>query len=418
MENWSSSRIGSHLKRTETRDPRNRPDAQFTYVDVSSVSNKVFKITDAKNIKGAAAPSRARKVIRRGDVIYATVRPTLKRVAYVSDQYDDQICSTGYCVLRSDKSLHNRFLYFWLLTDEVTKRVEGIQRGASYPAIRDSDVKNLEISLTPLPEQRRIAAVLLLVQRAIEQQERLIALTTELKKALMHKLFTEGTRGEPQKQTEIGPVPKSWEILPLGEAIDLTQYGLSVRADGSGAYPMLRMTNQVAGKIVTNELKYVDLSDDDFAKFCVRPGNVLFNRTNSFDLVGRTAIFDLDGDYVFASYLIRIRTNDKKLNPFFLNHYFNWHKTQIRLKSIATRAVSQSNISATRLKGFKIPVPCLKDQTVIVANLDLLDVKQGHHQKIRASLQDLFRTLLHQLMTAEIRVNDLDLEELGLDSER
>ena len=67
------------------------------------------------------------------------------------------------------------------------------------------------------PEQRKIAAVLGLVQRAIEQQERLIALTTELKKALLHKLFTEGLRGEPQKQTEIGPVPESWEMVRLGE---------------------------------------------------------------------------------------------------------------------------------------------------------------------------------------------------------
>jgi type I restriction enzyme S subunit len=73
----------------------------------------------------------------------------------------------------------------------------------------------------PLEEQRQIAAVLSGVQRAIERQERLIALTAELKKALMHKLFTEGTRGEPQKQTEIGPVPESWTILPVGDLSDL-----------------------------------------------------------------------------------------------------------------------------------------------------------------------------------------------------
>ncbi len=76
-----------------------------------------------------------------------------------------------------------------------------------------------EVPVPPLAEQRKIAAVLGLVQRAIEQQERLIALTTELKKALLHKLFTEGLRGEPQKQTEIGPVPESWEIVALGDSV-------------------------------------------------------------------------------------------------------------------------------------------------------------------------------------------------------
>ena len=72
------------------------------------------------------------------------------------------------------------------------------------------------IPLPPLDEQRKIAGVLGVVQRAMEQQERLIALTTELKKALLHQLFTQGLRGEPQKQTEIGPVPESWEVVPLG----------------------------------------------------------------------------------------------------------------------------------------------------------------------------------------------------------
>jgi len=175
---------------------------------------------------------------------------------------------------------------------------------------------------------------------------------------------------------------------------------------------MLRMTNQVDGKIVSADLKYVNLGDDDLAKFRVIPGDILFNRTNSFDLVGRTAIFDLDGDYVFASYLIRLRMNRERLNPFFLNHYFNCDTTQVRLKSIATRAVSQSNISATRLKGFEVPVPLLNEQTEIVKNCDLLDVKRSHHQQLRDSLDSLFRTLLHQLMTAEIRVNDIDLSEL------
>jgi len=177
------------------------------------VNNKLFKIVDASTLKGADAPSRARKAIRRGDVIYATVRPTLKRVAYVSEQYHEQVCSTGYCVLRTDETLDSRFLYFWLLTDDISKQVEGMQRGASYPAIRDSDVKKLPILIPPLSEQRCIAAVLSLLQQAIEEQERLIELTTELKKALMHKLFTEGTRGEPQKQTEIGHIPESWEVI-------------------------------------------------------------------------------------------------------------------------------------------------------------------------------------------------------------
>ncbi len=411
-ETWPTAQIGSCLTKTELRDPRDKPKAEFVYVDVSSVDNSLFKIKSPSVLKGTEAPSRARKVIRAGDVIYATVRPTLKRVAFISPDFDNQICSTGFCVLRTNGAIDSRFLYSWLLTDLITKRVEGTQRGASYPAIRDSDVKKLPVSIPPLPEQRRIAGVLAAVQQAVEQQQRLIALTAELKKSLMRKLFTQGIRGESQKETEIGPIPKSWQMISFGDVLKIAQYGLSVRAGDVGRYPMLRMTNQVDGKIVPGGLKFVDLVENDLRKFRVLPGDVLFNRTNSFDLVGRTAIFDLDGDYVFASYLIRLRMDIERMSPYFLNHLFNWESTQARLKSIATRAVSQSNISATRLKGFCVPLPPADEQAEIIRVIDIVDAKRERHKQFFASLQALFRTLLHQLMTAQIRVDQLDLSEL------
>lgn len=172
------------------------------------------------------------------------------------------------------------------------------------------------------------------------------------------------------------------------------------------------MTNQHQGRISSDNLQYVELTRDQFEKFRVERGDILFNRTNSLDLVGRTAIFDLEKDFVFASYLIRLRTDAERLRPFFLNHYFNWEETQMRLKSIATRAVSQSNISATRLRGFLVPVPKPEEQDEIVEKVDCLDKKLSVHARKHVALTALFRTLLHQLMTAKIRVDDLVLPEL------
>ena len=110
-------------------------------------------------------------------------------------------------------------------------------------------LRKFQIPLPPLAEQRKIAAVLSAVQRAIERQERLIALTAELKKALMHKLFTEGTRGEPLKQTEIGPVPESWEVEPLGECIVNAPIRLASKGGDRGDVQFFSMTNQVDGRI-------------------------------------------------------------------------------------------------------------------------------------------------------------------------
>jgi type I restriction enzyme S subunit len=290
--------------------------------------------------------------------------------------------------------------------------------GVSVPTLDRNVFRDLPVTIPPLPDQRKIAGVLGLVERAMEQQERLLAVTAELKKTLLHQLFTAGLRGEPQKQTDIGPLPQSWEVKPLGDYLTEAQYGLSVKGAETGRYAVLRMTNQQQGCISAEKLQYVELTPQEFEKFRVARQDILFNRTNSLELVGRTAIFKLDGDFVFASYLIRLRTDADRLRPHFLNHYFNSEETQVRLKSIATRAVSQSNISATRLRGFPIPVPSPREQDEIVAKIDCLNRKLLLHRRKHVALTALFRTLLHELMTARIRVHNLDLPELETVLER
>ena len=317
-----------------------------------------------------------------------------RRLKYVDFPF--VLGADGTKVLAPKKDLYDpKFYYFALMELKLPSR--GYNRHFKM-------LKERSLPLPPLPEQKKIAHVLSTVQRAIEAQERIIQTTTELKKALMNKLFTEGLRNEPQKQTEVGPVPESWEVVPLGNLLSITQYGMSVKANSEGSYPILRMTNQVNGRIVASNLKYVEIDNPNFKKFKVERGDILFNRTNSLELVGRTAIHDIDGDYVFASYLIRLRTDESKLDPFFLNLDLNRDETQVRLKSIATRAVSQSNISATRLKGFPVPLPKLTDQAEVVECASAFDAKINLNQTKLVAFQDLFRTLLHELMTAKLRV--------------
>jgi len=417
VDTWPSAKIGRHLQKTETRDPRKKPHDEFIYVDVSSVDNRLFRITNASTMKGADAPSRARKVIRKGDVIYATVRPTLKRVAHVPQEYDEQICSTGYCILRTNEALYSKFLYFWLLTDEITKQVEGIQRGASYPAIRDSDVKKIAIPLPPLTEQRRIAAVLSLLQRAIEQQERLIGLTTELKKALMHKLFAEGTRGEPQKQTEIGPIPKSWGTKKIKEVSKLIvdcphstpkflSQGISVIKNLNIREGLLLLTPEffVSEEEYESRIKRAKLKERD----------VIFSREAP---IGEACTVPKGLKACLGQRLMQIRVDEKAYNPRFLVYTFYSDETKKRLL-LSAKGVTAKHINVADVKNFAIPMPTLEEQNEVVKTLSVLDRKNIGHQAQLKRFRELFRTFLHQLMTAEIRVNDLDLEELGLDSEK
>ena len=190
-ETWSAATIGGVTVKAKQRDPRKTPANEFQYVDVSSVSNESFKITGATLTVGIEAPSRARQELNTDDVLFATVRPTLKRTAVVPKELDGEIASTGYCVLRSNQSMiHPRFLYSFLLTDHFNARMAGLERGANYPAVRDSDVKNSWLPLPPLPEQKKIAHILSTVQQAIEVSESKKATLQALFRTLLHELMT------------------------------------------------------------------------------------------------------------------------------------------------------------------------------------------------------------------------------------
>ncbi|MCO5763039.1 MAG: restriction endonuclease subunit S [Chromatiaceae bacterium] len=367
--------------------------------------------TGEKFVSEEAVKRTATKIVPKDSIIFAT-RVGVGKVGI--NRIDLAINQDLAGVLIDNEHYDIKFLAYQLGIDSIQQYVAMNKRGATIKGITRECLEQIRLNLPPLPEQKKIAHILSTVQRAIEAQERIIQTTTELKKALMHKLFTEGLRNEPQKQTEIGPVPESWEVVELGELLSTAQYGMSVKGNPEGNYPILRMTNQVNGRIVASNLQFVEIKDSEFQKFKVERGDILFNRTNSLDLVGRTAIHDIDGDFVFASYLIRLRTDEKRLNPFFLSLDFNRDETQVRLKSIATRAVSQSNISATRLKGFPIPLPSVSDQAEIVKAGAGFDSKIALHQSKLAALQDLFRTLLNELMTAKTRVHALNVP--GLDA--
>jgi type I restriction enzyme S subunit len=218
---------------------------------------------------------------------------------------------------------------------------------------------------------------------------------------------------QPQMDTELGALPNSWRVRPLGDLIDEAQYGISVKGADEGSCPILRMTNQVNGRISPQKLQYANVSAHDVEKFCVKRGDILFNRTNSFELVGRTAIFDLEGEFVFASYLIRVRTKPTELDPFFLNLCLNSSETQRRLKSIASRAVSQSNISATRLKGFPVPVPPLSEQRKIAAVLGLVQRAIEQQEGLIALTTELKRALLHKLFSEGLRGEAQKQTEIG-----
>ena len=273
-------------------------------------------------------------------------------------------------------------------------------------------LKEKEIPTPPLHEQRSIAHALRRVDDATSIQDEQIRTLTDLKRATMRTLFTRGLRGEAQKETETGPVPESWETTAIDDVAVTTQYGLSVRGRTSGTYPILRMNCQEDGKVHYRDLQFVDLDSESYGRFRVKPGDLLFNRTNSIDLVGRMAIVEDDRPAVFASYLVRLVIDANRCLPEFLNYFMNWPRTQEEIKGLASRAVGQANINATKLRTILFPLPAIDEQRNIVTVLDAIDRKIDLHGRKRAVLKELFKALLHKLMTGEVRVGTLSLAGL------
>ena len=190
-ESWEVSSLGVLCKRTGTVDPRREGDRIIEYVDVSAVSREFLSIEGTTRWTLREAPGRARKRILEGDVIFATVRPTLLRAAYVPAALNDQVCSTAFCVLRrNSERVIDKFLYYLVQRAQFILQLAGIEHGASYPAVTDRIVKEQLVPVPSLEDQRQIVAILDAIDRKIDLHRKKRAVLDDLFKALLHKLMT------------------------------------------------------------------------------------------------------------------------------------------------------------------------------------------------------------------------------------
>ena len=150
--------LGGHMPSGREVLPKTTPDRSFTYLDIASIDNSQFRLVSPKVLLGKNAPSRARQKARSGNVLFSTVRTYLKNIAMVPPEFDGEVASTGFCVLNPADEIDHKFIFYFVLNDEFISKLNPLQRGTSYPAVRDGDVMSQAVMLPPLPEQRRIVA--------------------------------------------------------------------------------------------------------------------------------------------------------------------------------------------------------------------------------------------------------------------
>lgn len=303
----------------------------------------------------------------------------------------------GTKVLLPNKKLYDpRFYYFALLALEIPSR--GYNRHFMILSERS-------LPLPPLPEQKKIAHILSTVQRAIEAQEQIIQTTTELKKALMHKLFTEGLRNEPQKQTEIGPVPESWEVVELGSLAKVGNGSTPKRANEAywegGAIPWLNST-KIHDRFITEADQFVT---QQAVKEChlprVAPNSLLIAITGQGKTLGNSAITRIET--CINQHLAYAQFHTARIVPDFVLWFMQTRYDYLR--AIAHGGGSTKGaLTCGFLKTLPIPVPSRAEQEEIAFAFQTLEDKQVLAVRKQAALQDLLRTLLHELMTAKTRV--------------
>jgi type I restriction enzyme S subunit len=199
-------------------------------------------------------------------------------------------------------------------------------------------------------------------------------------------------------------------VVPVSSVVDAFQYGLSVPMEQKGKLPILRMGNIQSGEIVLGDLKYVSLPEKIISPYRLKRGDVLFNRTNSQEWVGKIGIYRHDTPAVFASYLIRLFPEPAKVDSYYLGQVLGSYSVQCRIKRYATPGVQQVNINATNLGKVLIPLPVgqdgLKEQRDIAMILEAADAVVRSYGPVLAAQQSLKASLMHDLLTGRVRVTN------------
>lgn len=321
------------------------------------------------------------KIADKGDILISVRAP----VGPVNIA-DDKCCiGRGLAAIKASQA-DQLFLYFNLIYQESF--IASLGTGSTFKAINKSQLENVIIPNISLPEQRKIAHVLSTIQKAIEQQDKLILTTTELKKALMQKLFTEGTRGEPQKETEIGLVPESWGVVEFPKFV-LLQRGKD-----------LTKKNFIDGDIpVAGSNGVIGYHNQSFVK---APG-VTVGRSGSCGIVN---YYEKDfWAHNTSLYVKDFNGNDEMFCFYYLQ--------LIDIGKFKTGA-SVPTLDRNSLNTFEVPVPKKEEQKEIAKYIQTIESKIESGKNKKQTLADLFKTLLHELMTGQRRVHELEFEKMDV----
>lgn len=302
-----------------------------------------------------------------------------------------------------------KYIFYWTKSLNFYE----LTNATTVPALRKTDLENIPIPLPPLNEQQRIVnrieSLFAKLDRAKELIENTLAQFEQNKMAILHKAFTGELTAKWRKENNIDL--SSWQEKTVDELCTSLKYGTSKKSNPEGSVVVLRMGNLQNGEIDWSNLMYTD-DKDDIEKYLLKKGDVLFNRTNSPELVGKTSIYRGEYPAIYAGYLIKLDYG-KDIIGEYLNYMMNSTKAKHYCYTVKTDGVSQSNINAKKIGAFEIPVPTIEEQQEIVNILDRLLAKYNKIKNLEQQLEKielLKKAILAKAFRGELGTNNPDEE--------
>lgn len=290
---------------------------------------------------------------------------------------------------------------------------EGAGNKTTIPNLSRNRLAALEVPHPPLDEQGAIAAALAQVREAIRLHDQIATATQDLKRSAMHRLFTRGLRGEAQKETEIGLMPENWHLEPIANHFSVVSGGTPSRRvrvfwEG-GTIPWVKTTEVDYCLIRETEEHITQAAVEQSTAKLLLPGTLLLAMYGQGVTRGKVAILGIEATCNQAC--AAVSPNDEEVDTQYLYHSLSFRYEAIRRLA---HGGQQQNLNLESVRAFPVAYPANKEaQRTIVTILDAIDRKIDLHRRKRAALDDLFKALLHKLMTGEIRVGELDLSALS-----
>ena len=364
---------------------------------------------------------------------------------------DSRSISFGaFLLLLRTNVINKRFHSYFFQTQYYRNTISSLAGGININNIKKEHIENLQIPLPPLEEQKQIAEKLDKLFDQIESIKKSTERIPELLKNFRQQILTYAVTGKltedycnslcymdlqeiilqlkEQRINQLSiksakdklekiysddnssldfPIPKQWIPVNIDKICDSFTYGTSAKSENEGKYPVIRMGNIQNGKLDWSDLKYTS-DESEYMKYKLNIGDILFNRTNSPELVGKTTIYDDNRAACYAGYIIKIDPYRKYVNPYYLNIVLNSQYAKRWCWENKTDGVSQSNINAQKISKFTIPYPSLSEQEEIVNRVqslfDILDDIERRYKVLCDKLDKLSQAVLCKAFKGELKI--------------